>query len=695
MTMRPSDDALVSVTLVALILTASVAPAVVAGTGPDRDQQSARNQFDAGDDRAAENATVSDAEVERAVERSQTALLSSEAWTGDHWASDIGMGEDRYWGVQMTMYYALTLERLDAHDESKREAIEYLLSRRDPDGGWNDPILDYGMVLLLTEHAPEEYAAVVDDVQAEIEAEGYSLSEPTPSARGFDLKFQLKLYYALMSDDHSVEDLFPNGEHDEVSKLAFRTAGLEDGVDPSADAIYQTMTDKVLASALLGELVKPPTERDERTVSVLSDVLLDRRFPDGSWQASPDVIIVALALHETGYAADGPELAPALDWVAEERQRPSGRIAVFELSVWDTAWALRSLEGSGASTSNDTMQEAAAWLAAARIDYPDGDAPLQFRDHGGAGWSYKPGGFSEWDDTAVASTALAPFDDRPADDGVAFLRSVQNADGSWSAYYQDFEPLSLPERVVVKLVMGDQRYDVLMASKHSPDVTGHALETLGRYGATTENDPAVRNAVRYLLDSQADNGLWQGVWGERYTYGTSRVLLGLRAVDADMDRPAVHRATEALVARQNPDGGWGERSPAATVGGHPEHVTAPSTPEQTAWALQALLAGGVPRDHPAVQRGVEYLLETQRPDGTWESNLVMYFSGNRPLYNTSTLTQASALRALSMYDDPGEATRSEGAERVTQRGSPIPAGAVLVVALLAAIGVLAGLVREP
>ena len=42
----------------------------------------------------------------------------------------------------------------------------------------------------------------------------------------------------------------------------------------------------------------------------------------------------------------------------------------------------------------------------------------------------------------------------------------------------------------------------------------------------------------------------------------------------------------------------------------------PPTASQTAWALLGLLAAGL-GNHPAVARGVRWLLDTQRDDGTW------------------------------------------------------------------------------
>jgi squalene-hopene/tetraprenyl-beta-curcumene cyclase len=70
-----------------------------------------------------------------------------------------------------------------------------------------------------------------------------------------------------------------------------------------------------------------------------------------------------------------------------------------------------------------------------------------------------------------------------------------------------------------------------------------------------------------------------------------------------------------LVARQNPDGGWGESND-TYARQLPETELTASTPHQSAWALLGLLAAGEVGSG-AVQRGVEYLLRAQQADGLW------------------------------------------------------------------------------
>jgi squalene-hopene/tetraprenyl-beta-curcumene cyclase len=144
----------------------------------------------------------------------------------------------------------------------------------------------------------------------------------------------------------------------------------------------------------------------------------------------------------------------------------------------------------------------------------------------------------------------------------------------------------------------------------SADVTAHALEALGQ-----QKSPSTASGLRWLLDEQGADGSWSGRWGVNYVYGTSAALCALAEAGVASDHESVRRATEWLEQHQNADGGWGEdcRSyvdPAWIGRGE-------STASQTAWALLGLHAAGEARS-PAAQRGIEWLVATQTPEGTWD-----------------------------------------------------------------------------
>jgi squalene-hopene/tetraprenyl-beta-curcumene cyclase len=118
-----------------------------------------------------------------------------------------------------------------------------------------------------------------------------------------------------------------------------------------------------------------------------------------------------------------------------------------------------------------------------------------------------------------------------------------------------------------------------------------------------------------LRGQQEPEGSWFGRWGVNHIYGVGAVLPALAAVDEPMDGVTVRRAVHWLLQRQNRDGGWGESC--ASYVDVAARGRGESTPSQTAWALCALVAAGR-ADSRAAERGVQFLAETQRTDGSWD-----------------------------------------------------------------------------
>jgi squalene-hopene/tetraprenyl-beta-curcumene cyclase len=104
-----------------------------------------------------------------------------------------------------------------------------------------------------------------------------------------------------------------------------------------------------------------------------------------------------------------------------------------------------------------------------------------------------------------------------------------------------------------------------------------------------------------------------------YVYGTSGAVVALALLNAQQFREPIRRGMTWLSQVQNRDGGWGETCASykdTTLKGQGD-----STASQTAWALMGLLAAAeanLPVDRQVLERGVQYLLSTQRSDGTWD-----------------------------------------------------------------------------
>jgi squalene-hopene/tetraprenyl-beta-curcumene cyclase len=129
----------------------------------------------------------------------------------------------------------------------------------------------------------------------------------------------------------------------------------------------------------------------------------------------------------------------------------------------------------------------------------------------------------------------------------------------------------------------------------------------------------VAGGLKYLRETQKPRGHWFGRWGVNHIYGTWCVVSALAQLRAGRDM--VERATDWMIAMQNSDGGWGESCHSYADESFAGIGT--STASQTAWAVMTLQWAGS-GEHAAAQRGLRFLRERQRADGTWDEP---YFTG--------------------------------------------------------------------
>jgi len=153
--------------------------------------------------------------------------------------------------------------------------------------------------------------------------------------------------------------------------------------------------------------------------------------------------------------------------------------------------------------------------------------------------------------------------------------------------------------------------------------------------------PALVSAAQWVLGEEIRGpGDWQvrkpdlapGGWAFEFdndnypdTEDTAEVVLALRRVafPANDAKPAIERGLRWLAGMQSKDGGWGafdadntralvNKLPFCDFGA----VIDPSSADVTAHIVEAFAAEGQ-ADHPAVRRGVVWLLRAQEADGSW------------------------------------------------------------------------------
>ncbi len=337
---------------------------------------------------------------------------------------------------------------------------------------------------------------------------------------------------------------------------------------------------------------------------------------DGLAAIFPGILNSLIALKALGYADDHPQvlqLERELKKLEHETEQ-SVRIEPCFSPVWDTAIVNVCLSESGVPADHPALKRATEWLMAREIRFL-GD------------WRYKnpakvePSGWvfefaNKWnpdvDDTAMVLLALrkVPTDDRQKRDecfqrGLKWMLTFQCKDGGWASFDKD-----CTKGVLEKVPFADHN---AMLDPECADITARILELLGYEGWSVEH-PQVQKALRFIREHQEEDGSWYGRWGVNYIYGTWQVLRGLRALNLDMSEPWLTKARDWLEEVQHDDGGWGERC--NTYDDPVFKGQGPSTASQTAWAVMGLCAFDDP-NRPSLRRGIEYLIGTQNPDGSW------------------------------------------------------------------------------
>lgn len=394
----------------------------------------------------------------------------------------------------------------------------------------------------------------------------------------------------------------------------------------------------------------------KRAIGAARQWMLERfEGSDGLGAIYPPIVWSLVALRALGCAEDSPAVRYCRRQLDELVlcDAPDGpaRVQPCKSPVWDTAITVRALAASGLPPDHPALAHAIDWLVKRQITRPgDWSATVQ-AEPGGWCFEFHNDFYPDVDDTAMVLMALgelfAPGTDsawqtcsgrhrsaarqlrlirekaparscqspdpcdllqrtvRAIDRGLAWMLAMQNDDGGWGAFDRNNN-----RQFLCHVPFADHN---AMIDPSTPDITGRVLEALGRLGRRV-GDPAVDRAVAFLRRTQEPDGSWFGRWGVNYIYGTWQALAGLAAVGVPPDDPAVAAAANWLLAAQHPSGGWGE-SP-ASYADRRLRGQGPPTPSQTAWALMGLLAASR-ETHPAVQRGIAFLLHHQRPDGTW------------------------------------------------------------------------------
>lgn len=358
--------------------------------------------------------------------------------------------------------------------------------------------------------------------------------------------------------------------------------------------------------------------------------VIERQEETGDWGGIiPAMLNSMLALRALGYSEHDPIVVRGLQAIDQFSVETADTYWVQPCvsPVWDTALVIRSLVDSGLAADHPALVKSAEWLLQKQI-LIYGDWVVKNRTGQPGAWAFEFDNrfYPDVDDTAVVVMALQavktpsePLKQAAIDRAVAWILSMQCSEGGWAAFDKDNN-----QDWLNAIPYGDLK---AMIDPNTADVTARVLEMVGQLGLKWKEEDrvgistpftarSIDRALTYLRQQQEPEGCWFGRWGVNYIYGTSGVLTALSVLAPKTYRDCIQRGVAWLVSCQNSDGGWGEtcwsyNDPSLKGQGK-------STASQTAWALIGLMAVPDQIATTPIQRGIDYLLQTQNHDGSWD-----------------------------------------------------------------------------
>ncbi len=279
--------------------------------------------------------------------------------------------------------------------------------------------------------------------------------------------------------------------------------------------------------------------------------------------------------------------------------------------VWDTALACLALEEEAGPMVGEPLLRGLDWLKDQQVEDQPGDWRQNHPKLKGGGWAFQFSNpyYPDLDDTSVVALAMQQgYPERyqqSVQKAADWICGMQSKNGGYAAYDSDNTHYYLNE-----IPFADHG---ALLDPPTSDVSARCAALLAELGYQGRE---LTECLRFLYQEQEENGSWFGRWGTNYIYGTWSVLTALERAGDKPDQPHFRRAVDWLKRVQRSDGGWGEDCGSY---GAPEKAGKgfESTSFQTAWAMLGLMAAGEV-DSPAVRKGAEYLIRTQRPDGLWK-----------------------------------------------------------------------------
>ncbi|CAG8514343.1 9243_t:CDS:2 [Diversispora eburnea] len=303
-------------------------------------------------------------------------------------------------------------------------------------------------------------------------------------------------------------------------------------------------------------------------------------------------------------------------WMTSEGMLSSGTNGT---QLWDTALMSLALVDTGLAedpTFHESSIQALKFIDYSQFRKDPEDYSRCYREptKGAWGFSTRDQGYFVTDCTSIGLRSTLNFQNKLSytpkliseermRQAIDLLLAVQNSNGGFASYEKIRGP-SFLEWINPAEIFGN-----IMIEYNYPECTSSVITALSLFSKyypdyrAEEIKETCENAIKYIHNSQRNDGSWYGSWAICFTYAAMFTMECLEAFGETYENSeSVRKGCKFLISKQRKDGGWGESFKSCELSEYIQHKE--SQVVNTSWAILALLYAKYPNEKD-IRRGIQ------------------------------------------------------------------------------------------